>query len=149
MTCPEIWPTVNHCLCGGHNSNWGVRDIKETHNGVGVVFYPTLHSDCILQLLHKQNSIAAIKFLYSTVKYQSKSNMYHKNSYHSKQRELLVRRIPRLPSPPPPPPPFVHTSIGQKWGGGLFSGSLHFRVMTIIDHRMPRGHTICVFSMAV
>ena len=27
------------------------------------------------------------------------------------------------PPPPPPPPPFVHASIGQKQGGGLYAGS--------------------------
>ena len=33
----------------------------------------------------------------------------------------------------PPPPPLVHASIGQKWGGGFFAGSLHFCVTTITD----------------
>ena len=44
---------------------------------------------------------------------------------------------------PVPPPPFVHASIGQKWGGGLYAGSLHFRVTTITDCRMPRGCDLC------
>ena len=52
-------------------------------------------------------------------------------------------RIPRLRSP------FVHASIGQKWGGGLYAGSLHFRVTTITNCRMPHGHTISVLSLAV
>ena len=34
-------------------------------------------------------------------------------------------------------PLFVYASIGRKWGGGLFLGSLHFRVTTITDRRMP------------
>ena len=29
----------------------------------------------------------------------------------------IYRRIPRLR------PPFLHASIGQKWGGGLYAGS--------------------------
>ena len=52
--------------------------------------------------------------------------------------------------------PYVHASIGQKkWGGGLFAGSLYFRVTTIIDRRMLRGHAIpsthlyCVRAMPV
>ena len=49
----------------------------------------------------------------------------------------------------PPPPPFVHARIGQKWGGGLYAGSLHFRVTTITDRRMPRGRAISVLSLAV
>ena len=47
------------------------------------------------------------------------------------------------------PPSFVHASIGQKWGGGLFPGSLQFCVTTITDRRMPRGHAISVLSLAV
>ena len=47
------------------------------------------------------------------------------------------------------PPPFVHASIGQKWGGGLYAGALHFRVTTITDRRMPRGRVISVLSLAV
>ena len=43
----------------------------------------------------------------------------------------------------------MHARIGQKWGGGLYAGSLHFRVTTITDHRMPRGHVISVLSLAV
>ena len=50
---------------------------------------------------------------------------------------------------PPPPPPFVHARIGQKWGGGLCAGSLHFRVTTVTDGRMPRGRAISVLSLAV
>ena len=46
------------------------------------------------------------------------------------------RRIPRIR------PPFVHARIGQKWGGGLYAGSLHFRVTTITSRRMPRGRAI-------
>ena len=46
-------------------------------------------------------------------------------------------------------PPFVHARIGQKWGGGLYAGSLHFRVTTITDRRMPRGRAISVLSLAV
>ena len=57
---------------------------------------------------------------------------------------LYYRRIPRLH-----PPPFVHTRIGQKWGGGLYAGSLHFRVTTITDRRMPCGRVISVLSLAV
>ena len=55
----------------------------------------------------------------------------------------IYRRIPRLR------PPFVHARIGQKWGGGLYAGSLHFRVTTITDRRMPRGRAISVLSLAV
>ena len=40
----------------------------------------------------------------------------------------------------------MHARIGQKWGGGLYAGSLHFRVTTITDRRMPRGRAI---SLAV
>ena len=47
------------------------------------------------------------------------------------------------------PPSLVRARIGQIWGGGLFAGSLHFRVTTITDHRMPRGHMISVLSLAV
>ena len=43
----------------------------------------------------------------------------------------------------------MHARIGQKWGGGLYAGSLHFRVTTITDHRMPRGRAISVLSLAV
>ena len=56
----------------------------------------------------------------------------------------LYRRIPRLR-----PPPLVHARIGQKWGGGLYAGSLHSRVTTITDRRMPRGRAISVLSLAV
>ena len=56
----------------------------------------------------------------------------------------IYRRISRLR-----PPPFVHARIRQKWGGGLYAGSLHFRVTTITDRRMPRGHAISVLSLAV
>ena len=49
-------------------------------------------------------------------------------------------RIPRLR------PPFLHARIGQKWGGGLYAGSLHFRVTTITDRRMPCGRMISVLS---
>ena len=48
-----------------------------------------------------------------------------------------------------PPPPFVHARIGQKWGGGLYAGSLHFCVTTITDHRMPCGRAISILSPAV
>ena len=47
------------------------------------------------------------------------------------------------------PPRFVHARIGQKWGGGLYTGSLHFHVTTITDRRMPRGRAISVLSLAV
>ena len=43
----------------------------------------------------------------------------------------------------------MHARIGQKWGGGLYAGSLHFRVTTITDRRMPRGRAIFVLSLAV
>ena len=43
----------------------------------------------------------------------------------------------------------MHARIGQKWGGGLYVGSLHFRVTTITDRRMPRGHAISILSLAV
>ena len=43
----------------------------------------------------------------------------------------------------------MHASIGQKWGGGLFAGSLQFHVTTITDRRMPRGRAISVLSLAV
>ena len=43
----------------------------------------------------------------------------------------------------------MHARIGQKWGGGLYAGSLHFRVTTITDRRMPRGRAISVLSLAV
>ena len=56
----------------------------------------------------------------------------------------MYRRIPRLR-----PPPFVHARIGQKWGGGLYAGSLHFRVTTITDRRVPRGRAISVLSLTV
>ena len=55
----------------------------------------------------------------------------------------MYRRILRLR------PPFVHARIGQKWGGGLYAGSLHFRVTTITDRRMPRGRAISVLSLTV
>ena len=42
----------------------------------------------------------------------------------------------------------MHANIGQKLGGGLFAGSLHFYVTTITDHRMPHGRAIFVFSLA-
>ena len=45
--------------------------------------------------------------------------------------------------------PFVHVSIGQKWGGGLYAGSLHFHVTTITYCRMPRGRAISVLSLAI
>ena len=59
----------------------------------------------------------------------------------------LQLHVPRLRPPPPPPP--VHARIGQKWGGGLYAGSLHFRVTTITNRRMPRGRAISVLSLAV
>ena len=31
-------------------------------------------------------------------------------------------------------PPLVHASIGQKWGGGSYAGSWHFRVMIVECH---------------
>ena len=40
-------------------------------------------------------------------------------------------------------------SIGQKWGGSLYTGALHFRVTTITDCWMPRGHAISLLSLAV
>ena len=43
----------------------------------------------------------------------------------------------------------MHARIGQKWGGGLYAGSLHFRVTTIIDRRISRGRAISVLSLAV
>ena len=43
----------------------------------------------------------------------------------------------------------MHTRIGQKWGGGLYAGSLHFRVTTITNRRMPRGRAISVLSLTV
>ena len=43
----------------------------------------------------------------------------------------------------------ARTLIGQKWGGGLYAGSLHFRVTTITDRRMPRGRAMCVLSLTV
>ena len=57
--------------------------------------------------------------------------------------EYMYRRIPRLR------PPFVHARIGQKWGGGLYAGSKHFRVTTITDRRMPYGRAISVLSLAI
>ena len=43
----------------------------------------------------------------------------------------------------------MHARIGQKWGGGLYAGSLHFRVTTITYRRMPRGRAISTLSLAV
>ena len=43
------------------------------------------------------------------------------------------------------PPPFVHASIGQNQGGGLYAGC----VTTITDHRMPRGSMISALSLAL
>ena len=43
----------------------------------------------------------------------------------------------------------MHARIGQKWGGDLYAGSLHFRVTTITDRRMPRGRAISVLSLTV
>ena len=43
----------------------------------------------------------------------------------------------------------MHARIGQKWGGGLYAGSLHCRVTTITDRRMPRGRAFSVLSLAV
>ena len=43
----------------------------------------------------------------------------------------------------------MYARIGQKWGGGSYAGSLHFCVTTITDHRMQRGRTISVLSLAV
>ena len=43
----------------------------------------------------------------------------------------------------------MHARIGQKRGGGLYAGALHFRVTTITDRRMPRGRAISVLSLAV
>ena len=43
----------------------------------------------------------------------------------------------------------MHARIGQKWGGSLYAGSLHFRVTTITDRRMPRGRAISALSLAV
>ena len=43
----------------------------------------------------------------------------------------------------------MHARVGQKWEGGLYAGSLHFRVTTITDRRMPRGRTISALSLAV
>ena len=45
--------------------------------------------------------------------------------------------------------PFVHANIGQNKGGGLYTGSLHFRVTTITDRRMPHGCMIPVLSLAI
>ena len=64
-------------------------------------------------------------------------------SYHLTQRKFIYRRIPQLR------PPFVHASFGQKWGGGLFAGSLHFFMTTITDRWMPCGRTITVLSLAI
>ena len=47
------------------------------------------------------------------------------------------------------PSPFVHARIGQNWGGGLYAGSLYFRVITITDRRMPRGSAISPLPLAV
>ena len=47
----------------------------------------------------------------------------------------------------PPPPPFVHASIGQNRGGGIYAGSLHFHVVTITDHQNAMwAHNVCTFS---
>ena len=43
----------------------------------------------------------------------------------------------------------MHARIGQKWGGGLYAGSLHFRVTTITDRQISSGRAISVFSLAV
>ena len=43
----------------------------------------------------------------------------------------------------------MHARIGQKWGGGLYAGSLHFRMTTITDRRMPRGRAMSVLSLTV
>ena len=43
----------------------------------------------------------------------------------------------------------MHASIGQKWGGGLYAESLHFRVTTVTDVGMPRGRAISVLSLIV
>ena len=64
-------------------------------------------------------------------------------TYQVSSKTLIYRRIPRLR------PPFVHARIGQKWGGGLYAGSLHLRVTTITDRRMPRGRAISLLSLAV
>ena len=45
-------------------------------------------------------------------------------------------------------PPLVYASIGQKWEGGLYVGSLHFCVMTITERRMPCGRMISILSLA-
>ena len=49
------------------------------------------------------------------------------------------------------PPPWCMLALGmQKWGGGLYVGSLHlFCVMTITDCRMPHGRMISALSLAV
>ena len=52
------------------------------------------------------------------------------------------RRIPRLRLPP-------SLCIGQKLGGGLYAGSLQFRVTTITNRRMLRGRAIFALSLAV
>ena len=43
----------------------------------------------------------------------------------------------------------MHARFGQKWGGGLYAGSLLFCVTTITDRRMPRGRAISVLFLAV
>ena len=45
-------------------------------------------------------------------------------------------------------PPFVHARIGQKWVGGSYAGSLHFRVTTITDRHMPRGRAISSYTFS-
>ncbi len=46
------------------------------------------------------------------------------------------------------PPPFLYASIGEKWGGGLYSGSVHFRLTTITDRWLPHGRAISALSLA-
>ena len=51
----------------------------------------------------------------------------------------IYRRIPQLR-----PPPFVHASIGQNRGEGLFAGSWYLHVTTVTDRR--RARDLCTFS---
>ena len=40
-------------------------------------------------------------------------------------------------------PPFVRASIGQKWGGGLYAGSLHFHYRPL---NITWARNLCTFS---
>ena len=51
-----------------------------------------------------------------------------------------------LPQNPAITPTFVHASIGQQWGGGIYVGSLHFRVMTITNRQMPLVRDLCTLA---